>query len=276
MSEFYKELKLIRQDQEIDLEEIHNRTKINLNYLQAIEDGKFDLLPNTYMRLFIRAYATEIGANPDEAISNLEIYLGQKTDKPARKKKESSPPKETNQSPEEVDESVQAHSRSPKIVRSDMVKGITLVGILLFAIYIIRVINAEESAKAPLEYPHEFLDKKSISEQALQNNFDVLAESVQMIEEESPYTLKLATAERVWYRSTIDTLASNENVLPSGDNRLYEFSQSIDILFEHTIGLNLYLNGIKLNSFDSSSNPVRITLSAVDKTVTIQHFIPKS
>jgi hypothetical protein len=97
-----------------------------------------------------------------------------------------------------------------------------------------------------------------------------------MIEEESPYTLKLATAERVWYRSTIDTLASNENVLPSGDNRLYEFSQSIDILFEHTIGLNLYLNGIKLNSFDSSSNPVRISLSAVDKTVTIQHFIPKS
>jgi hypothetical protein len=276
MSEFYKELKLIRQDQEIDLEEIHNRTKINLNYLQAIEDGKFDLLPNTYMRLFIRAYATEIGANPDEAIRNLEIYLGQKTDKPARKKKESSPPKETNQPPEEVDESVQAHSRSPKIVRSDMVKGITLVGILLFAIYIIRVINAEESAKAPLEYPHEFLDKKSISEQALQNNFDVLAESVQMIEEESPYTLKLATAERVWYRSTIDTLASNENVLPSGDNRLYEFSQSIDILFEHTIGLNLYLNGIKLNSFDSSSNPVRISLSAVDKTVTIQHFIPKS
>ena len=70
MSEFYKELKLIRQDQEIDLEEIHNRTKINLNYLQAIEDGKFDLLPNTYMRLFIRAYATEIGANPDEAIRN--------------------------------------------------------------------------------------------------------------------------------------------------------------------------------------------------------------
>jgi hypothetical protein len=36
------------------------------------------------------------------------------------------------------------------------------------------------------------------------------------------------------------------------------------------------LNGSKLNSFGASSNPVRISFSAVDKTVTIQHFIPKS
>jgi hypothetical protein len=36
------------------------------------------------------------------------------------------------------------------------------------------------------------------------------------------------------------------------------------------------LNGSKLSSLGSSSNPVRIFLSAVDKTVTIQHFIPKS
>ncbi|MBC8345455.1 MAG: helix-turn-helix domain-containing protein [Candidatus Marinimicrobia bacterium] len=276
MSEFYKELKSIREDQGIDLEEIHNRTKINLNYLQAIENGQFDLLPHTYVRLFIRAYATEIGADPEEIVSNLELFLGNKVDKPSRKKQDQPLREDGHDLAVEEKVTVQSPSRSAQNVRSQMIKGITLVVILLFAIYIINVINAEAAAKEPLVYPSVFLDENSISEQELQNNFDVLTESVQILELESPYNLKLATAERVWYRSKIDTLTSIENVLPSGDNRLYEFSHSIEILFEHTIGLNLYLNGSKLNSFDSTSNPVRISLSAVNKTVTIQHFVPKS
>ncbi len=276
MSEFYKELKSIREDQGIDLEEIHIRTKINLNYLRAIEDGKFDLLPHTYVRLFIRAYATEIGTDPDKIVSNLEAFLGNKTEKTSRKKKDQLPEEGPAKLTVEDDGNVQSRTGSPQFIRSQMIKGITLVLILLFAIYTINIINEEKAANAPVEYLSDFLDEKSISERELQNNFDVLTESVQMFEADSPFGLKLATAELVWYRSKIDTFISIENVLPPGDNRLYDFSQTIDILFQHTNGLNLYLNGSKLNSFGASSNPVRISLSAVDKTVTIQHFIPKS
>ena len=84
-----------------------------------------------------------------------------------------------------------------------------------------------------------------------------------MLEAEPPYTLKLATAERVWYRTKTDTLKPYEDVLPSGDNRLYEFNQTIEILFKHTKGLNLYLNGSTINpldhhliQFESSSQPL--------------------
>jgi len=91
MSEFYTELKALRKQKDINLEEIHNRTKINISYLEAIEEGRFDLLPHTYIRLFIRAYATEIGANPDEIVNNLENFLGNKTSAPKPKQKE--PPK---------------------------------------------------------------------------------------------------------------------------------------------------------------------------------------
>ncbi len=275
MSEFYKELKALREQQGIDLEEIHNRTKINLNYLQAIENGRFDLLPHTYIRLFIRAYATEIGAEPEEALNNLENFLGNKSSTPKPKKEE--PPQQEEKTPlSEEDKAALSQTRSAKNMRTDMIKGVILVGILIFAIYIIRVINAEEAAKAPFEYPSEFLEEGALTEQDLQNNFDVLTESVQILEAEPPYILKLATAERVWYRIKTDILPPHEDVIPSGDNRLYEFSQTIDVLFKHTRGLNLYLNGSNLNSFEASSNPVRISLSAVDKTVTIQLFVPKS
>ena len=96
------------------------------------------------------------------------------------------------------------------------------------------------------------------------------------MEEQAPYTFKMATVERVWYKTKIDTLTFFEDILPSGDNRLYEFSDSLTVLFKYAKGLNLYLNGSPLNSFKSSSNPLRIIFSSFDKTVTIQQFIPKN
>jgi hypothetical protein len=147
---------------------------------------------------------------------------------------------------------------------------------LIFAIYIIRVINAEETTKTSTEYPSEFMNEGSINKKDLLNNYDVLTESIQMLEAEPPYQLKLATAERVWFRIKTDSLNSAEDVLPPGDNRVYDFNQTINLLFKHSKGLNIYLNGSVLSSLNSSSNPVRLSFSSSDKSVTIQHFVPKS
>ena len=275
MSEFYTELKALRKQQDINLEEIHNRTKINLSYLEAIEEGRFDLLPHTYIRLFIRAYATEIGANPDEIVNNLENFLGNKTSAPKPKQKEHPQEVEKTESSDK-DQAPLFNNGNVKNVRTETLKGIILVGILIFSIYIIRVINQEEAAKTPLEYPSEFIEEGSITDQDLQNNFDILSEQIQELKSEPPYIFKLAAAERVWYRTKTDTLKPIENLIPSGDNRLYEFGQTFEILLKHTRGINLYLNGAILNSINSSSNPVRVTLSVADNTVTIQQFVPNS
>ncbi|SUZ72076.1 uncharacterized protein METZ01_LOCUS24930 [marine metagenome] len=275
MSEFYTELKALRKQQDINLEEIHNRTKINLSYLEAIEEGRFDLLPHTYIRLFIRAYATEIGANPDEIVNNLENFLGNKTSAPKPKKDEHLKEVEKTQSSDK-DKTTLSQNHNAKNVRNETLKGIILVGILIFSIYIIRVINEEEATKTPLEYPSEFIEEGSITDQDLQNNFDILSEKIQELKSEPPYIFKLAAAERVWYRTKTDTLKPIENLIPSGDNRLYEFGQTFEILLKHTRGINLYLNGATLNSINSSSNPVRVTLSVADNTVTIQQFVPNS
>ena len=79
MNDFYKKLKSLREEKGIDLDKIHKRTKISLSALHAIEKGHFDQLPHTYVRLFLRAYAVEIGVDPEEALEDLEIYLGNKT-----------------------------------------------------------------------------------------------------------------------------------------------------------------------------------------------------
>ncbi len=72
MSDLYKNLKTLRKEKGISLEDINKRTKINISTLEAIESGDLSSLTSTYQRLFIRAYAAEIGANPEDVIKDLE------------------------------------------------------------------------------------------------------------------------------------------------------------------------------------------------------------
>ena len=61
---FFEELRLSRENNNIDLHEIAEKTKINIKYLKLIENGDFDSLPDIYVRLFIRSYASFLGADP--------------------------------------------------------------------------------------------------------------------------------------------------------------------------------------------------------------------
>ena len=76
MAQFYKELKELRISKEISLEDLQSKTKININYLNAIEEGNFEILPTPYLRLFIRAYALEIGGDAERALEQLDSFVG--------------------------------------------------------------------------------------------------------------------------------------------------------------------------------------------------------
>lgn len=73
---FYNELKQLRIAQGITLESISATSRINIRFLNALEEGDFTILPKTYIRLFLRSYCNEIGASFEEAATNLEEHLG--------------------------------------------------------------------------------------------------------------------------------------------------------------------------------------------------------
>ena len=71
---FFLALKTHRESSGITLDEISEFTKINPKYLNAIEDGNFNLIPTIYMRLFIRSYVKYIGADHNQALADYELY----------------------------------------------------------------------------------------------------------------------------------------------------------------------------------------------------------
>ena len=278
MTEFYKELKSIRTEKGIDLEKIHKRTKISLSALHAIEKGKFDQLPYTYVRLFIRAYAVEIGVDPEDVLEKLDIYLLNQT-QPEKKDSDSGVKVKTEEKKSTHDAKIkrkQITKRSSISIRSDIFKSVFVIGTLLFALYIILSINRDnEDSNTKITYQSEFEEEGPISDQMLDEGYIKVSETKQALKASAPFSINLTTDQRLWYEIKTDDLLSSEQVLPAGDNHLHRFNSAINIKFNQTLGLNLYLNGESLRTIISDIYPIQIMISVPERTITVQQFSPK-
>ena len=64
-------LKQAREARQLTLREIERATRIRVEFLQALEDEQFDLLPSaTHVRGFIRSYAGYLGVDPDPLVED--------------------------------------------------------------------------------------------------------------------------------------------------------------------------------------------------------------
>ena len=71
---FYEQLKDRRKTKQVSLKEISEYTKINMGYLESLENGEFDVLPNVYTRLFLRSYCDYLGLDSKEILDEYQIF----------------------------------------------------------------------------------------------------------------------------------------------------------------------------------------------------------
>ena len=81
--QFFDALKSHRESKDIEISEICEFTKIQPQYIEAIERGDFNVLPNVYMRLFLRAYTDFIGVDSAKALEDFELHTTGKVQKRA-------------------------------------------------------------------------------------------------------------------------------------------------------------------------------------------------
>jgi len=66
-------LRQMRASRSITLEDAAEATKVSIRYLQALEEGQFNILPaEVYVKGFLRAYGEFLGINPEELYSRYE------------------------------------------------------------------------------------------------------------------------------------------------------------------------------------------------------------
>lgn len=75
MKTFFEELKQSREATGLTLNDIADTTLINVKYLAAIEQGDTSVLPQTYIRAFLREYASAIGLDPAAVMKKYDDAL---------------------------------------------------------------------------------------------------------------------------------------------------------------------------------------------------------
>jgi len=72
LESFGEELRKHREQKQMSLAAISEATRISEKMLEAIEAGRFSVLPQTYIRAFLRAYARVLELNPDETLKRYD------------------------------------------------------------------------------------------------------------------------------------------------------------------------------------------------------------
>ena len=149
MSDLYKILKDTRIQRDIELEEIQTRTKINIKFLNAIENGEFDLLPEPYIRLFLRAYSTEIGLDPEKLLNQFEQFINENSSKLNERKRNKSPEKHLATPKPKSEKQIIHTEKSPKINRGKIIKSLILLSCWIFGLIIIHKITNSSDVLPP-------------------------------------------------------------------------------------------------------------------------------
>jgi cytoskeletal protein RodZ len=72
MDELIAELKSHRERTGLSLQDMFQKTRINVAFLEALEEGNFEVLPDAYVKLFLKRYAQEVKLDGDEIVKKFE------------------------------------------------------------------------------------------------------------------------------------------------------------------------------------------------------------
>ncbi len=273
MAQFYKELKELRLSKEISLEELETRTKINIKYLKAIEEGNFDILPVPYLRLFLRAYALEIGGDAERSLEQLDSFIGHSN--PTVK------PKNTNselKDEHKISEKINISSLFPDTnlkLRKDIFTVTILSILFIFSIIIIKKLSNEKIDDSTLPSDHKTRKVELINEELLITNYTEDKFIEESLSIEPPFFLTLLSGSDIGVSIEQDTLNPYVKYLnPGTELNLEGFISKSELLFTNTNKLKIRLNGVELNPIKNYPYPLRLIIRSSPSSFTAKLYKP--
>jgi len=255
LKNFAEELKNLREKKAISLNEIYDKTRIDVKYLGEIENGNFDVLPEVYMRAFLRKYAVMIDLDEDEILSKYEIAKSDnpeavsannsskiKLDKEANSEKSDT----YNDFEEENNNSVEINLKKNK-------KNVFLIGsiVLISAVIVILYLFFFQ------ESTEEIIVEKTIDKIISERNENASETKLETADNSSKneiitaishdsLSLKINAIDTSWMRIMIDNKLENEFILNSNLSKTLKAKSNFTILIGNAGGVELVLNGNKL------------------------------
>ncbi len=252
MNSFSNELRTARESKNITLADISKRTRISNKYLQAIEQGTFDVLPQTYVRAFIKAYAEAIGLDPMAVMHQYDV---QSTPEQKLETAASTNDIRLYLKPERVDEELKQNRRSR--VRIFTITAIVIVTAISF--YLLNYFDTISPSNTVEEISFQEVIKNQESTKPTVAIDSV--DSASVAKNRSPkidsLVLRIVSSDSVWITIIRDSLPPRSGYMLSGRYRTYIARQSFYLSLSDGGVVKLFLNGIELPSLGEKGKRIR-------------------
>jgi len=253
LKKFASELKTERENKGLTLDELHAKTRIDIKFLEAIESGNYSIMPEVYVRAFIREYAAEIGLNPEETLRKFDLAKEgsdfseeEKSDKPAENK-------EAEQDISFVDSSVVKHKEDKTPVKKmNMIYLYAIGGIILLAIlYFIFVPSSKENIVVERKYaPAEIQKPAKVQKHAKvqkpaeiqKPGKEIKQSTVKQVINEPPFKVELSGSDTVWIRAQIDNAKTEEFTLVPEVSRVITVKDTLKLVIGNAAGVKVNVN----------------------------------
>lgn len=250
LESFAAELKKQRLDRQVSLMDISAATRISLKFLEALEEGNFAVLPQTYIRAFIREYAENVGMDPKGAMRKYDTlkqaravagpaepapFLG---NVPAGKREEQTP------------------FNKALLFAQENAVFLVLVGLALaFVVYLVRP-TSDAATSTISEVPFDKVIQEH--EAALPKKEDPIPLPV-ITKPTQPDSLRLemVTLDSVWMTIIIDASPVREYLFPPNRKGSWIAQERFALTMGNAGGATFKLNGIELGALGRRGAVVR-------------------
>ncbi|MGE5351264.1 MAG: helix-turn-helix domain-containing protein, partial [Acidobacteriota bacterium] len=267
MRKLAEELKENRLKKEITLQQMFVKTRISIKYLEAIENGNFEVLPEVYLKAFIKSYAAGVGMDEEAVVRKFEAAKSghdyqerqeEETHHPVKEERPQ-PPKRPQKEYLSIDTSAplsEDESMSQQSGRGNLI--VAGIGILLFiAIVAAYFMFFHHSSKEIVtEKPYdEYIESNKPKADTLTAATPVQSAPAAVVNDS--LTLKVKTKDLTWVKITADsTRVSEFNLLPNTEKDI-KARRNFKVILGNSGSVELLLNNNPL-SFSGGKGTVRV------------------
>jgi cytoskeletal protein RodZ len=239
LEHFGEELKQARIQKELSLLDISAETRISLKFLEAIEHGQFQILPQTYVRAFLREYASLVDLDSDDIMQQYESALQESS---SQKPNDATPQRISFQEKTREEESrKKPFSLSP--LQRNFAFGCIIVAAVIFVAILANMNRNSNSFSSVEEVPFDRVVHES--EAAALPPPATASDSAPVITavHSDSLRLEMTTRDSVWINILIDGKIGQTYLFGANRKRIWSAKERFSVTMGNAGGATFQLNG---------------------------------
>ena len=272
LKKFADELKEQREKAGITLQNVAAKTRIDIKFLNALEDGNFNFLPDIYVKAFIKQYAKVVGLDEEETLQSYILAKEGKQEAAEEVKQENTGEKKENTDEQKTKTDIEANkpakiftdngvnknsNEDDKKKQKQLIIGGTVVGIALIVMLVLFlfingsdeiIVEEKPYEEVLMETPNRYFEEESnqTTEETIAANIEELTLTITNID----------SSDTSWVLVIVDDKSTEDFLLPPKISKTIKANYDFKFILGNSGVVKLILNG-EVVDFDGRPGTVR-------------------